>query len=124
MLMARKHSQRYGLNSAKLPFKHPDFDRSQPHFNEGTRHSQENGAGAQGMDSGGMVGRDGPGMMWLPWAAYTVPDVNGDSKTDVLVNTVQYSEDGGIKQRVIAKIGENGTHLWEESITSTEVEEI
>jgi hypothetical protein len=113
----------YGLNSAKLPFKHPDFDRSQPHFNVGTRHSQENGAGAHGMDSGGMVGRSGPGMMWLPWAAYPVPDVNGDSKTDVLVNTVQYSEDGGIKQRVIAKIGENGTHLWEESITSTEVGE-
>jgi len=52
--------------------------------------------------------------------AYAVPDLNGDGKPDVLVSTFEYNESADHTiSTVIAKIGKNGTHLWEESISST-----
>ena len=49
--------------------------------------------------------------------AQIVPDMDGDSKADVLVRTTKY--DSSTDKRtatVTAKKGTNGTHLWEESL--------
>ena len=50
--------------------------------------------------------------------AFSVSDLNGDDKADVLVLTSSYNETTRDKTAtVIAKRGHNGEHLWEESVT-------
>ena len=53
--------------------------------------------------------------------AFSVSDLNGDDKADVLVLTSSYNEATGTETaKVIAKRGSNGEHLWEEHVTGTE----
>jgi hypothetical protein len=107
-------------NLVRSPSTFQAFDRSPPQSHDSRmKDSPEDGALIQGsIVQGEKVGAI-PGyvsdLFLLPWAAYAVPDVTGDNTADVLVNTIQYSEDGDLtKQRVIAKMGTNGSHLWEE----------
>ena len=52
--------------------------------------------------------------------AFSVRDLNGDDKADVLVLTSSYNEATGTETAtVIAKRGHNGDPLWEEPVTGT-----
>ena len=52
--------------------------------------------------------------------AFSVRDLNGDDKADVLVLTSSYNEATGTETAtVIAKRGSDGEHLWEEPVTGT-----
>ena len=52
--------------------------------------------------------------------AFSVSDLNGDDKADVLVLTSTYNEATGTETaRVIAKRGSNGEKLWDEPVTGT-----
>ena len=52
--------------------------------------------------------------------AFSVRDLNGDDKADVLVLTSSYNEATSTETAtVIAKRGSDGEHLWEEPVTGT-----
>nr|CBH38861.1 hypothetical secreted protein [uncultured archaeon] len=54
--------------------------------------------------------------------AFSVRDLNGDDKADVLVLTSSYNEVTGTETAtVIAKRGYDGEQLWEEQVTGTEL---
>ncbi|NOR76900.1 MAG: hypothetical protein GQ523_00355 [Methanophagales archaeon] len=54
--------------------------------------------------------------------AFSVRDLNGDDKADVLVQIEGYNETTRDKTAtVIAKRGHNGEHLWEESVTGRDL---
>ena len=53
---------------------------------------------------------------WVEW----VVDLDGDDKNDVIVGEWVYNESTDIEtKKLIAKEGNNGTHLWEESVSAS-----